>query len=300
MDFLSLNNQDFILIRPRAVIPPHFFCFVAGCPCDSPDLWTWWNSLNSEILSRNNSRRGRFALEIQDWPVRNKKRRATGVPENSWWGWNLLRKLLAAKLLIPCCSEWDSHPKTSERILGWILMNHLPRISWDAKVGRLDLSFPKRLIQHWSEYGIQSLNDSLSMTFRGEQKLVEDGKIRDVPSFWEKIFLFTHEKLPQIATSSSAIFVSWKCHAWHIFDISSVCLWEAPFAQRLSQRNKGKELLKKPSLRRCDVLLHLKNEIHLFKNHKDAESLQKTGISRMVGYQVVGCVLFFQLWDSSF
>ena len=93
--------------------------------------------------------------------------------------------------------------------------------------------------------------------------------------------------------SSSAIFVSWKCHAWHIFHISSVCLWEAPFAQRLSQRNKGKELLKKPSLRRCDVLLHLQNEIHLFKDHKDAESLQKTGISRMVGYQVVGCVLFF-------
>lgn len=190
--------------------------------------------------------------------------------------------------------------KPQKGILGWILMNHLPRISWDDKLGRLDLSFPKRLTQHWSEYGIQSLNDSLSMTFRGEQKLVEDGKIRDVPSFWEKIFLFTHEKLPQIATSSSAIFVSWKCHAWHIFDISSVCLWEAPFAQRLSQRNKGKELLKKPSLRRCDVLLHLKNEIHLFKNHKDAESLQKTGISRMVGYQVVGCVLFFQLWDSSF
>lgn len=78
MDLLSLNNKDFILIRPRAVIPPHFFCFVAGCPCDSPDLWTWWNSLNSEILSRNNSRRGRFALEIQAGPVRNKKRRATG------------------------------------------------------------------------------------------------------------------------------------------------------------------------------------------------------------------------------
>ena len=78
MDFLSLNNQDFILNCPRAVIPPHLFCFVAGCPYDSPDLRAWWNSLNSEILSRNNSRRGRFALEIQAGPVRNKKRRATG------------------------------------------------------------------------------------------------------------------------------------------------------------------------------------------------------------------------------
>ena len=48
-------------------------------------------------------------------PWENKKRRGTGVPENSRWGWNLLRKLLAAKLLIPRCSEWDSHPKTSER-----------------------------------------------------------------------------------------------------------------------------------------------------------------------------------------
>ena len=41
MDFLSLNNQDFILNCPRAVIPPHFFCFVAGCPYDSPDLRAW-------------------------------------------------------------------------------------------------------------------------------------------------------------------------------------------------------------------------------------------------------------------
>ena len=167
MDFLSLNNQDFILNCPRAVIPPHFFCFVAGCPYDSPDLRAWWNSLNSEILSRNNSRRGRFALEIQSWTREKQEAPCDGVPENSWWGWNLLRKLLAAKLLIPCCSEWDSHyPKTSERILGWILMNHLPRSAGRTNL-RLDLSFPKGLTQHWSEYGIQTLNNSLSTTFRG-------------------------------------------------------------------------------------------------------------------------------------
>ena len=79
-----------------------------------------------------------------------------------------------------------------------------------------------------------------------------------------------------------------------IFDISSVCLWEAPFAQRLSQRNKGKELLKKtPLLEDVMYFYILRMNFHLFKNHMDVESLQKTGISRMVGYQVVGCVLFF-------
>ena len=107
--------------------------------------------------------------------------------------------------------------------------------------------------------------------------------------------MFTHEELPQIATSSSAIFVSWKCMTL-IFDISSACLWEAPFAQRLSQRNKGKELSKKtPLLEDVMYFYILRMNFHLFKNHMDVESLQKTGISRMVGYQVVGCVLFFQL-----
>ena len=60
MDFLSLNNPGFHIESPPVL----------------------WNSLNSEVLSRNNSRR-----EIQCCsPWGKNPRRGTG---KSWWGWNL-------------------------------------------------------------------------------------------------------------------------------------------------------------------------------------------------------------------
>lgn len=85
-------------------------------------------------------------------------------------------------------------------------------------------------------------------------------------------------------------------HFWHFFGVfvgGTVCAKAQP-------KKQGKRALKKtPLLEDVMYFYILRMNFHLFKNHMDVESLQKTGISRMVGYQIVGWVLFFQLWDSS-